>query len=83
MSFEEVIVVDPYVDKGWTPKIQLTLASEKDVDELEHTLGVVFPAGYREFVTTLGLGEYCNYIRIAMPDAIISGCRDSQKFLDE
>ena len=74
MSFKDVVIVDPYVDKGWTPEIRLTQASDKDVDQLEETFGIGFPDGYRDYVTTLGLGEYCNYIRIAMPDAIMSGC---------
>ncbi|HEY2848159.1 MAG TPA: SMI1/KNR4 family protein [Pyrinomonadaceae bacterium] len=83
MSFEDVVIVDPYVDKGWTPEIKLTLASEEDVDDLESAFEVTFPRGYRDFVTTLGLGEYCNYIRVIMPNAIMSGCREAQEFLSQ
>jgi hypothetical protein len=74
MAFEEVKIVDPYVQKGWTPELKLTLASSDEVDALQAKLGVVFPEGYREFVTTLGLGEYCNFIRI---DFLIKHTRES------
>lgn len=83
MAFETVKIVDPYVEKGWTPELKLTLASSDEVDALQAELGVVFPEGYREFVTTLGLDEYCNFIRIDMPSRILSEYEDYQKSLDE
>ena len=83
MAFEEVRIVDPYVEKGWTPEIKLTLASSDEVDALQSELGVVFPEGYREFVTALGLGDYCNFIRIYMPSKLLSDYEKHQKSLEE
>jgi len=83
MAFEEVKIVDPYVEKGWTPELKLTLASLDEVDAVEAELDVVFPEGYREFVTTLGLGQYCNFIRIDMPSRILSEYEEHQRSLNE
>lgn len=83
MLFENVIIVDPYVEKGWTPKLKLTLATDEDVDFAETIIDVSFPDGYKEYVTTLGFGEYCNFIRISMPRDILLGYKKYQKFLDE
>jgi hypothetical protein len=45
---------------------------------------VALPPGYKEYVTTpLGLGRYCNFIRIDMPSAIMSGYKEYQRFLYE
>lgn len=83
MAFENVKVIDPYVEKGWTAELKLTLATPDEVDAVEAKLNVSFPAGYKEYVTTLGFGEYCNYIRIEMPSKILSGHEEHKKFLDE
>ncbi|HEX8396414.1 MAG TPA: SMI1/KNR4 family protein [Pyrinomonadaceae bacterium] len=86
MAFENVKIIDPYVEKGWTPELKLTLATPEEVDALEAKLNVTFPEGYKEFVTTLGKGEYCNHtthIRVDMPSAILSEYKEHQEFLDE
>jgi len=83
MDFSCVRIVDPYVDKGWTPEIRLTLATPEEVDSAETELGCNLPAGYRDYVTTFGLGEYCSYIRIDMPSALLSEYKNYQRFLDE
>src|SRR5262245_2301655 len=83
MAFENVKIVDPYVEKGWTAELKLTLATPGEVDAVEAKLKVSFPIGYKEYVTTLGFGDYCTYIRIDMPSAILSGYEKYQQFLDE
>src|SRR6476659_4125168 len=83
MPFENVRIIDPYVEKGWTPELKLTRATPEDVDAAEAKIGTSLPGGYREYVTTLGFGAYCNYIRIEMPSAILSGYEEYQGFLDE
>jgi hypothetical protein len=82
MEFENVKIIDPYVEKGWTPEITLTLSDVGEIEAIEKDLSVSFPIGYREFVSTLGFGEYCNFIRIDMPAAILSGYKEYQQFLD-
>jgi len=83
MSFESVKIIDPYLEKGWVPELKLTLATDEDVDFAETMIIMSFPDGYKEFVTTLGFGEYCNYIRIMMPRDILLGYKKYQKSLDE
>jgi hypothetical protein len=83
MWFENVKLIDPYVEKGWTPELKLTLATLDEVNALEVKLKVSFPKGYKEYVTTLGFGDYCSYIRIDMPSKILSGYKKYQQSLDE
>lgn len=80
--FTDIEVIDPYVEKGWSPRVQLTLASHLEVDALEEQIGR-FPLGYRDYVTTLGRGEYCNYVRVQMPSEIQEGYLEYQRVLDE
>jgi hypothetical protein len=44
-----------------------TLATAADVDALEDFLGVSLPAGYREYVTTLGEGGLDSLVRVLPP----------------
>ncbi|HEX8198435.1 MAG TPA: SMI1/KNR4 family protein [Pyrinomonadaceae bacterium] len=84
--FENVKIVDPYVERGWTPELKLMLATPEEVDALEAKLNLTFPEGYREFVTTFGKGDYCGHntaIRVDMPSAISSEYKEHQEFLDE
>lgn len=83
MAFEHIEIIDPYVEMGWTPEIRLTLATNDQVEAVENALGLSFPAGYKEFVTTLGFGEYCNFIRIDMPEKVLNGYKEYQGFLSE
>ena len=86
MAFENVKIIDPYVEKGWTPELKLTLARPEEVGVLEAKLNVSFPDGYKEYVTALGLGVYygkaANF-RVDMPSAILSEYREHQEFLDK
>src|SRR3712207_5264122 len=67
--FEEVYRVS---DKLVTiPDEQLTL--------LEGRLGVPLPHGYREFMRTLGIGEYCGLIRVYEPERIWREYRDARQ----
>ncbi len=83
MQFENVIIVDPYVDKGWTSELKLTLADRTEVESLEKNLGTHLPSGYMEYVTILGFGAYCNFIRIDMPHVIANGYKEYRDFLNE
>ena len=82
MTFEDVKIIDPYVENGMLDRIELTLATPEEVEAVEDKLNVRFPAGYKEYVTTFGRGDYCNYIRVDMPSEILSGYAEYQKFLD-
>lgn len=83
MSFENVKIIDPYVENGMLERIELTIATPDEVEAAEAKLNVSFPIGYKEYVTTFGRGDYCNYIRIDMPSEILSGYEEYQKLLDE
>ena len=83
MAFEEVKVIDPYVEKGWTAELKLTLATPAEVEALEANLNVPMPVGYKEYVTMLGLGNYCYYIRIDMPSKILSDYEEYRGFLEK
>ena len=83
MSFDNVKIIDPYVENGMCSEVKLTLATNSDVDAVETKEDFHFPAGYREYVTTFGRGEYCSYIRIHMPAKILAEFRDYQRLLDE
>ncbi len=51
---------------------RLTQATDEDVTAAETVLGTHFPATYREYVTTLGVG-YCNgFARVYLPAEIVS-----------
>lgn len=50
---------------------RLTLAKESDVDIAQSVLGIRFPLGYREYVTTLGSGFMSDLVRIYLPNFIL------------
>lgn len=86
MAFENVKIVNPYVEKGWTPDLKLTLATLEEVETVERKLNLIFPVGYKEFVTTFGKGDYCGHntaVRVDMPSAILSEYIEHQQFLGE
>ena len=60
MAFDTVYLVSKTLD----------LATAQAVAAAEAALGIRFPAGYREYVTTLGAGHYNDDIRIMMPEQI-------------
>ncbi len=45
----------------------LVLATNLEVTDQEQTLGITFPEGYREYVTTLGEGVLAGYVRVYPP----------------
>ncbi len=60
------LFVDTYLV---TDKLETYL--ESDVDAAEAQLGTRLPAGYREYVTTLGKGEYCRFLWMYNPLEIV------------
>ncbi len=51
---------------------ELDRATHAEVDDLERTLGFRMPAGYREYITTLGEGDYCDILRVHPPKRILA-----------
>ena len=50
---------------------KLETYTDADVDAAEAALGTRFPEGYREYMTTLGRGEYCDYVNVSPPEMIV------------
>lgn len=46
-------------------------------------MGALLPLGYREFVTTLGDGWYCDVIDVLMPDKVIANTKRRRQYLDD
>jgi hypothetical protein len=58
----------------------LALASDEQVNQLETKLGIVFPQGYREYVTTLGEGVLGGtFVRVYPPWRITRELREWRK----
>jgi hypothetical protein len=57
----------------------LELATAEEVESAESQLGVKFPTGYREYVTTVGNGVYSSQVRIFMPRKIVTEYQEVQK----
>ncbi len=49
---------------------KLETFTHEDVDAAEAALGTRFPDGYREYVTTLGKGEYCGFLWTYDPSVV-------------
>lgn len=62
---------------------KLTTFSEEEVDAAEAQLGTRFPEGYREYMTRLGVGEYCGHINVFPPQAIINNQLSEKPPLEE
>ena len=62
MSFENVKIIDS----------PLELATSEEVSAVESQLNLKFPIGYREYVTLLGDGAFCQYVRVFMPSLILT-----------
>jgi len=59
----------------------LVLSSDTEVLEAERALGIQFPSGYREYVTTLGEGVLGGtYIRIYPPRRILTGLNNNKEW---
>ncbi len=61
MAFEDVYRVGDKLD----------VVAGAEVDAVATRLGTRFPDGYREFVTTLGVGDYTNYVRVYLPSQVV------------
>lgn len=46
---------------------RLTKAAQADVDAVEAEYWFTFPAGYRDYVTSLGEGELGGFVRVYPP----------------
>lgn len=60
MMFQNVYLVDD----------ALSLIDIEAIKALEDRLGIPFPDGYRQFLTTLGEGTYCDQLYLLLPGAI-------------
>jgi hypothetical protein len=47
-----------------------SLPAARDVDRLEKRIGSPLPAGYREFMSTLGVGRYCDDLNVYNPEQV-------------
>lgn len=54
---------------------KISPASPKQLDALERDMRAPLPFGYREFMTFLGEGWYCDVIDVLMPDKVIADTR--------
>lgn len=70
MSFENVKIIDS----------PLELATLEEVNAIESQLNLKFPSGYREYVTALGHGAFCQYVRVFMPSQILIEYKEYQNF---
>jgi hypothetical protein len=72
-----------YRDRIYLVFDDLKTSSAADVAKTASRLGVTFPDGYAEYVTELGEGTLCNYLRIHLPKAIEEELPDHRRFLSE
>jgi hypothetical protein len=66
-------------DNVYLVKDKLETVPESEVLDLEKSLNIKTPAGYLEFITKLGIGEYCGLIRIYEPAKILQDYKEAQK----
>jgi hypothetical protein len=50
----------------------LNVATPEEVQSVAASLKVLFPDGYQDYVTTLGHGDYCGYVRVYMPSSVLA-----------
>lgn len=73
MAFEDVYLVSE----------KLSLTSQAELDELQTWLGTALPLGYREYMTTLGVGTYCDLVQVLPPAEVQSERDERREFLRE
>lgn len=73
MQFDNVYLV---TDK-------LATIEADDIDGLSKTLPMPLPKGYAEFMTRLGVGTYCDLLRVYEPERILKEYEDVRKRWDE
>lgn len=60
----------------------LEVASPGDLKSAETSLGASFPDDYGEYVTRLGQGELCDFLRMLMPVEVIQRTRDFRELVE-
>jgi hypothetical protein len=73
LSFESVYRVS----------IRNSYPGDVDVNSLSRALGMELPIGYREYVTSLGLGTMCTFLVVKMPSQIRNPERQDEEFYRE
>jgi hypothetical protein len=73
MAFEDVYLVS---DK-------LTLTPAAELEELQGWLGAPLPRGYREYMTTLGVGTYCDLVQVLTPTQVRDARDERREFVRE
>jgi hypothetical protein len=68
MAFEDVYLVSE----------KLVLTPEAELDELQRWLAAPLPPGYREYMTKLGVGTFCNFVQVLTPSQV-RGARDERR----
>ncbi len=58
---------------------KLLLAEADDLLQLEQGLGVPLPLGYADFMQKLGVGTYCDFLRVFSPDQILERYQDARE----
>ncbi len=58
---------------------KLTLIQEEEIVLLEKHFGLPVPMGYREYMTSLGAGLYCDLVRIYRPLRILTEYQDARQ----
>ena len=59
---------------------KLSLLDPAEIDKAEQLIGQKMPPGYREFMTQLGIGEYCTFIEVYSPQQVVRESQHWQTF---
>ena len=62
---------------------QQNFESQADVRNAEHELKARFPDGYAEFVTSLGQGLLCGFVRVYLPKRILDEVAEFRSWVKE
>jgi hypothetical protein len=71
------------IDDVYLVSNKLELATEEDIEQLETALATPLPRGYADFVSKLGVGTYCDILRVYSPARILTEYADVRKRWDE
>jgi hypothetical protein len=50
-----------------------------EIEQVEQQMNLSFPCGYAEYMTTLGVGTYCGYVRVYPPAKILHESHEIQE----
>src|SRR5262249_55975296 len=73
MSFESVYRVST----------RISSPDDEDINSLSQALGMELPIGYREYVTSLGLGTLCTFLVVKMANQIRNPERRDEEYYRE